>query len=243
MSAAVTIATTRRVLIQLRSDPRTVALLVVVPSALMLLLRFAFNSAEQFSRSAPSLLGVFPFVLMFLVTSVTTLRERTSGTLERLLTTPMSKLDLLVGYGLAFSAVALVQVVVCVLVSVWAGLSIVGSFWALLLITALVAVLGTAIGLLSSAFAATEFQAVQFMPLIVLPQLLLCGLFVPRDQMARPLQWVADFMPMSYAVQALQQVATAPSLDWTYGRDLLVVVACTLAALGLAAATLRRSTR
>jgi ABC-2 type transport system permease protein len=240
MNARATAATTRRVLTQLRNDPRTIALLVLVPAALMVVLRYTFDSAARFSALAPSLLGILPFVLMFLVTSIATLRERTSGTLERLLTTPMAKLDLLAGYVLGFSVVALAQVVVCVAVSLGLGMSVSGSLWALLAVALVVAVLGTAVGLLASAFAATEFQAVQFMPVVVLPQLLLCGLFVPRDQMARPLQWIADVMPLSYAVEALQQVGRSESVGWVYGRDVLVMTVCVLAAVALGALTLRR---
>lgn len=235
------LATARRVLLQLRHDPRTVALMVVVPSLLMVLLRYVFDSKAVFSSIAPALLGFFPFLLMFLVTSITTLRERTSGTLERLMTTPMAKLDLLVGYALAFSLVAVIQVVIAIAVSLWLGMHVAGSVGWLLLVAALDALLGVALGLLASAFARTEFQAVQFMPVIVLPQLLLCGLFQPRDQMAKLLQWASDLMPLSYAVSAMQRVAGSPSLDATYARDVLVVAGCAVLALALAAATLRRT--
>ena len=241
MSIAMTLATARRVLLQLRHDPRTVALMIVVPALLMVLLRYVFDSAAVFSAIAPALLGFFPFLLMFLVTSITTLRERTSGTLERLMTTPMAKLDLLVGYALAFSLVAVVQVAVAVAVSLWLGMDLAGSLWWLLLVAVLDALLGVALGLLASAFARTEFQAVQFMPVVVLPQLLLCGLFHPRAQMATLLRWLSDVMPLSYAVSALQRVAGAPTVGATYLRGVLVVASCALLALALAAATLRRT--
>jgi ABC-2 type transport system permease protein len=159
-----------------------------------------------------------------------------------LLTTPMAKLDLLVGYALAFSLVAAVQVGVAVAVSLGLGLDLSGSVWALLLVALLDAVLGVALGLFASAFAQTEFQAVQFMPLVVLPQLLVCGLFAPRGSMADVLRWFSDAMPLSYAVEALQRVAGSPTLDWTYLRGALVLGGSAVAALGLAAATLRRRT-
>jgi ABC-2 type transport system permease protein len=241
MNPSRTLATARRVLLQLRHDPRTVVLMVVVPSLLMVLLRYVFDSKTVFSAIAPSLLGFFPFLLMFLVTSITTLRERTTGTLERLMTTPMAKLDLLVGYALAFSLVAVIQVVVAIAVSLGLGLDLAGSVGWLLLVAVLDALLGVALGLLASAFARTEFQAVQFMPVIVLPQLLLCGLFHPRDQMATVLRWASDVMPLSYAVSAMQGVADSPTLSSTYARDVLVVAGCAILALALAAATLRRT--
>ena len=242
MNPRLLLATARRVLTQLRHDPRTVALLVAVPSLLMVLLRYVFDSAAFFDHIAPALLGFFPFLMMFLITSITMLRERTSGTLERLLTTPMAKLDLLGGYGLAFSVVAAVQVVLAVLVSLGLGLSVAGSIVWLLIVALLNALLGLALGLLASAFARSEFQAMQFMPVVVLPQLLLCGLFHPRAEMATVLRWASDVLPLSYAVDALQRVTTSSSLSSTYWHDVLVVLVCALAGLALAAATLRRRT-
>ena len=242
MSPRRLLATTRRVLLQLRHDPRTVALMLVVPSVLLVLLRYVFDDRRFFDSIAPALLGFFPFLIMFLVTSITTLRERSSGTLERVLTTPMAKLDLLGGYALAFTLVAVVQVVIAVLVCVWLGLTIAGSIGWLILVAALNAVLGVALGLLASAFARTEFQAVQFMPVVVLPQLLLCGLFRPRAEMARVLSWVSDVLPLSYAVDALQRVTVSSEVSGFYVRDLLIVLGCALAGLGCAAATLQRRT-
>lgn len=242
MNVLIAAATARRVLTQLRHDPRTVVMLVAVPSLLMVLLRYVFDDAAAFSALAPALLGIFPFTLMFLVTSITTLRERTSGTLERLMTTPMAKLDLLLGYAVAFGLVALVSSAVAIGVSLWLGMDLAGSVGWFFLITALDALLGVALGLLASAFASTEFQAMQMMPIIVLPQLMLCGLFRPRDQMATVLQWAADLMPLAYAVEALRAVSQRASPGGTYARDTVVVAGCVVAALTLAAATLRRRT-
>jgi ABC-2 type transport system permease protein len=240
MNLSMTLATARRVLTQLRHDPRTVALAIIVPSVLMALLRYVFDSALFFSRIAPALLGFFPFLLMFLIASITTLRERTSGTLERLMTTPLGKLDLLIGYELAFSVVAVAQVGVVIAVSTALGLKLAGSLWWLLVVALVDSLLGVALGLLASAFARTEFQAVQFMPVVVLPQLLLCGLFHPRGDMATVLRWASDVMPLSYAVSALQRVSNSATVDASFARDLLVVGGCAALALALAAVTLRR---
>lgn len=242
MIGATSLATARRVALQLRHDPRTVVLLVAVPSLLLVLLRYVFDSAEVFATLAPALLGVFPLTLMFLVTSITTLRERTSGTLERLMTSPMAKLDLLVGYAITFGVVAVIQVSVAVGTSVALGLDVGGSLGWLLLVAAADALLGVALGLLASAFARTEFQAIQFLPVVVFPQLLLCGLFQPRAEMASALEWASDVLPLSYAVEALQRVAYDGGVGPTYARDLLVVLGCAAAGLALAAATLRRQT-
>jgi ABC-2 type transport system permease protein len=235
------ITTASRVLRQLRHDPRTVGLMIVVPTVLMILLRFVLNSEARFSRIAPTLLGIFPFLLMFLVTSIATLRERTSGTLERLMTTPLPKLSLLAGYEAAFSVVAIVQVAVTTTVSLWLGMSVDGSLAWLFVVTGVDALLGVALGLLASAFARTEFQAIQMMPVVVLPQVLLCGLFQPRAEMATVLRWAADVLPVSYAVEALQYVADA-RIDGAFARDLVVLVCFVAGAVVAASATLRRTT-
>ena len=244
MSIRITFATAARVLMQLRSDHRTVALLLVVPSLLMVLLRYVFDgSPALFNSIGLPLLGIFPFVTMFLVTSVAMLRERTSGTLERLLTTPMGKLDLLVGYALAFALTALAQVGVASAVAFpWLDLETAGSEWLVVLVAVANALLGMSLGLLVSAFAATEFQAVQFLPATVLPQFLLCGLMTPRDQMQQLLEWTSNAMPLSYAVDAMTQLRTNTGFSGDLGTDLAVVVGCMIVALALGAATLRRRT-
>lgn len=243
MNVTFALATARRILTQLRHDHRTVAMMVLVPSLLLILLRYVFNSEQAFSAAAPALLAVFPFAIMFIVTSITTLRERTTATLERLMTMPIGKFDLLFGYAIAFGLVAVVQVLVATGISLtWLGLEIDGSVWLLMLIAALDALLGTALGLLASAFARTEFQAVQFMPAIVMPQILLCGLFAPRESMTPVLEWLSNVMPLSYAVDALESVTRSNELDGVFGRNLVIVAGSGLLALVLGAATLRRRT-
>jgi ABC-2 type transport system permease protein len=244
VSIRITLATAGRILRQLRHDRRTVALLVLVPALLLTLLYFMYeNAGPTFDRIALVMLGVFPFVIMFLVTSIAMLRERTTGTLERLLTTPLGKLDLLFGYGIAFGLAATVQAAVAVGVAFWLlGLDTMGNAGLVVLIAVVNAILGVAFGLFCSAFARTEFQAVQFLPVVVVPQLLLCGLFVPRGQMSGWLQAVSDVLPLSYAVEALAQVGAYADPTTTMWRDLTVVLGVTVGALVLAAATLRRRT-
>ena len=241
MTARIVVATAGRVLRQLLGDRRTVALLLVVPGALLALTHQMIDSRPTFDRLALSLLGVFPFTTMFLITSVAMLRERTSGTLERLLTTPMSKLDLLLGYGFAFAAAAAAQAgVTCAVVYGPLGLTTPGSPALVIGIAVLGATMGMAVGLLASAFATSEFQAVQFMPAIVMPQILLGGLFVPRSQMADWLQHVSDVLPLTYDIDALTVVGSTSIVTSDLLRDLAVMAGTAVAALALAAATLRR---
>jgi ABC-2 type transport system permease protein len=237
-------STIRRILGQLRHDRRTIAMILVVPTGLIALLYFMFDGQERtFDRVALVMLGVFPFIIMFLITSIAMLRERTTGTLERLFTTPVGKLDLLFGYGIAFGIVAAVQAAVASGVAYWLfDLQTAGSPWLVILIAVANAVLGVALGLLCSAFARTEFQAVQFMPVVAVPQLLLCGLFVARDQMAGWLQAVSNVLPLSYSVEALTEVGANAYATATMWRDLMIVVGAVILALALGAATLRRRT-
>jgi ABC-2 type transport system permease protein len=242
MTATATAATAKRVLGQLRHDPRTVVLLLAVPSLLMVLFKYVFyGSPGVFDRVGLPMLGIFPFTTMFLVTSIAMVRERTSGTLERLLTTPMHKLDLLGGYALAFGVVALLQGGISAAVALGPlGLTVATGVGVVLTLAVLNALLGMALGLFLSAFATTEFQAVQFMPAAVIPQVLLSGLLIPRDQMADVLYWISNVLPLSYAIDALTAARTTSTLTTAMTVDLLVVVACVLGALALGAATLRR---
>jgi ABC-2 type transport system permease protein len=245
-----TAATAGRVLRQLSHDHRTIAMMLLLPSLLLGLLYLLWKDLptlpgqpSTFDRVGLTMLGIFPFVVMFLVTSIAMLRERTSGTLERLLTTPLARLDLLLGYGAAFGIAAALQAVVTVTVATTLyGLEVAGSLWLVGLIAVLDAILGVALGLLASAFARSEFQAVQFMPVIVLPQFFLCGLLVAREQMAGWLQAISDVLPLTYAVEALEEVGRSTATTATLWRDLGVVGGAALLALALAAATLRRRT-
>jgi ABC-2 type transport system permease protein len=243
MSLRVTTAVAARVLAQLRRDPRTLVLIVGVPCVLEFLLQQLFGrDSPVFQHVGAPLLGLFPFVTMFLVTSITMLRERTTGTLERLMTLPLAKVDLLVGYGVAFALVAVVQ---ATLVSVLAfgllGLNVAGPQWLVVALAVANAVLGSTLGLFVSAFAQTEFQAVQFMPAVVFPQFLLCGLFVARDEMATWLRAISAVLPLTYAYDALARAA-ADTIDARFAADVAVLCGCIVVALVLGAATLRRRT-
>jgi ABC-2 type transport system permease protein len=242
MHVQILAATVGRILRQLRHDHRTIAMLLFLPTVLMTLIYFMFeNQPARFDGIALVMLGIFPFIIMFLVTSIAMLRERNSGTLERLLTSPMGKLDLLFGYGIAFGLAAAVQASVACATAYWFfGLDTAGGPQLVVLIAVLNALLGVALGLLSSAFAQTEFQAVQFLPVVVIPQLLLCGLFVPREAMAGWLHGLSNALPLTYAVDGLQEVGRAVTTTAELWRDIGIVAGCALLALALASATLKR---
>ena len=242
MSPRRTFATAFRVFRQLRHDHRTLALILVVPCVLLWLLKYVFDGQERlYDQFAPLMLGIFPFTIMFVVASVATLRERTNWTLERLMTLPLFKLDLVFGYALAFGLLALLQASIASFVALQLlGLSVAAGTIPVLITAVLAGLLGMALGLFLSAFARTEFQAVQFLPAFVLPQLLICGLFVNRNDMAEPLRWLSDVLPLTYSVDAMKQITQHS--DWTgdLTKDLTIVGAFAVGALILGAATLRR---
>jgi ABC-2 type transport system permease protein len=244
------LATTGRILRQLAGDHRSVAMIVVVPTLIITLMYFMFDDVPHrpgapspFNNACLVMLGVFPLIVMFLITSITMQRERVSGTLERILTTPLRRFDLLAAYGTAFSIAATIQATLACVVAFWfLGFDTAGSPALVFLIAIINAVLGVGLGLLCSAFARTEFQAVQFMPVVIAPQLLLCGIMVPRDMLPEWLQWISNALPASYALEALQQVGAHSEPTAIAVRDIAVVIGFAILALALAAATLRRRT-
>jgi len=237
------LATARRVADQLIADRRTLVIILVLPSLLLWLAKYVFaGDPTIFARIGPQLLGMFPFIVMFLLTSVTMVRERTSGTLERLMTTRLGRGEFIGGYALAFGVAGLVQALVASAVAIWLlGLELEGQ-WIVVLFAVLNALLGAGLGLLASAFARTEFQAVQFMPLVVIPQFLLCGLLAPRDSMADVLGWASDVLPLSYSTDALGRAIGVNAWNGDFTVDLIVVLGFVLGAVALASATLRRRT-
>ncbi len=250
MSPRLTGATAVRVLTQIRRDPRTIGLILVIPLLLLTLFWWMvkdlpaspMTAGLDFDVVGPKLMGLFPLIMMFLITSVTTLRERQSGTMERLMASPAGRGDIVLGYMLAFGILATIQGVVVVGYAVWAlGMNVAGPLWALMVIIVLDAILGTALGLAASSAARTEFQAVQMMPAIILPQLLIAGLFIPRDQMPTVLFWISDIMPLSYSIDALKELAASAdaSLIW---NEIGILFAFIFGALVLGIATLRRRT-
>ncbi|GAA1415926.1 transport permease protein [Glutamicibacter uratoxydans] len=234
--------TAGRVLLQIRHDPRTIGLMLVVPSMLIGLMAWIYTDTPIFAQIGPAMIALFPFVVMFLVTSIATLRERRSGTLERLLSMPLTKGGFILGYAMAFTLIAVVQTSIAVSFAVWVcGLQISGSLWLLFIVAALDALLGTSLGLMASAFARTEFQVIQFMPLLIFPQFLLAGIILPRDQLPGPLETLGDWLPLSHAIDALVAIS-AGTEDSSTSSSLLIIIAWIIAALVVGSLTLRRKT-
>ena len=233
--------TARRILSQLRHDPRTIALMILAPCLLMTILKYVYQGQPQvFQHVAGALLGVFPMLVMFLITSVATLRERSSGTLERLLILPITRLEFILGYAKAFGIAALIQAVVVSSVALGPlGLKISGSQFMLIIVAIIDALLGMSMGIFVSSFAKTEFQAVQFLPAILFPQLLLSGLLAPRASMPSILRLVSDFLPLTYAVDATDKVIAGHG---ALAHDFFLLAIFLIGLLGAGALTLKRQT-
>ena len=245
MSADRTRAVVARILRQLRRDHRTLAMVFVLPPVLLWLMREVFaRTPGVFDRIGPLMLGLFPFLLMFLITSIAVLRERTQGTLDRLMASPIGRGDLIGGYAIAYTLVALAQTAATMAVGLWLlDLPNAGGLWLSFLLVVLQAVLGVALGLFLSAFARNEFQAVQFLPAVVLPQFLLAGLLVPLERLPGWLEGVARAMPLTYAFEALDRIMRRGLglEDARVALDVAVVAGFALLLLAGGALTLRRS--
>lgn len=245
MNPVLLTATTGRVLRQLRADRRSLALLLIVPVVLLTLFYYIYeeNNPRLFGFVAVVMSVILPMSLMFIVSSVTMQRERANGTLERLWTTRLHRADLIGGYALAFGLLAVLQSLLLVLVmTVFMGVETDSPWWVFALIAGTTGITGLSLGLLGSAFARSEFQAVQFMPVLVIPQILLCGLLVPRDTLPALLRWLSDAMPLSYAVDAATAAASSGTGTGVV-RDTLICLGFALLFLTVAAATMPRRSR
>lgn len=260
MNIHLTWATTLRVLTQLRRDRRTLALIGGIPIILLTLLWWMFRDwspippipglpadaipvqQNPFDSVGPAIMGLFPLIIMFLITSVTTLRERQGGTMERLMASPAARADIVFGYAIAFGLFAALQGGIVVCYSIWVlGLDFAGPVWALLVIIVLDAVLGSCLGLAASSLARTEFQALQMMPLVILPQLLLSGIAIARDEMPEVLHWISSTLPLSYAIDAIHEL-TSNTDATVILNEVAILLAFIIGALILGTATLRRRT-
>jgi len=168
---------------------------------------FADETFDVMDYVAPVYIAFLVMFFVFLLTCVSFLRERTQGTFERLMSTPVNRLEIVLGYMVGLGIFALLQVTVIILFTVWViQINYLGSLALLFVIVTLLAMVGVNLGILASAFARTEFQVVQFVPLLIIPQALLGEVFWAIEDMPRHLQVIAHFMPITYANRALRDV-------------------------------------
>lgn len=177
-----------------------------------------------FDTIGPIFIGFFVFFFVFLIAGISFLRERTTGTLERLMATPIKRWELETGYLLGFGIFALAQSIIVALYSIHVlDMVQMGSIWYVLLITLMLAMVALTLGILLSTFANNEFQIVQFIPIVIVPQVLFCGIF-PLEGMADWLQWIAHIMPLYYGADALTSIMVKGEGFAGFATDFYILV-------------------
>ena len=238
-SHALTIA--GRVIRQLLRDRRTMALLVIVPVVVMGLIGLSFPEEGVLDYIAPALLATMALFFSFLLTGISFLRERSQGTMERLMASPVSRLDIVVGYLFGFFIFALTQTLIIVLFTIYVfDINFLGDLWQILVFQIVIITGAVTLGIFTSTFARNEFQMVQFIPLIIFPQVFLCGVIWPVEQMPDYLQWLSAVLPLSYAVDGLRDIMLAGKSLLDVGFELAVLAGFTVVTSILAAIVLRR---
>ena len=243
MSIDRTLAIAVRIVSQIARDHRSVALIIVAPIIVMSLVGFSFaDQRDILNRIAPGLIGVFALFFVFLLTGVSFLRERSQGTLERLLTTPVGRADILAGYLLGFLLFAGIQSLVILLYTIFAlRIEYQGSLWQIFVLLVVVTIVAVNLGIFISTFARNEFQVVQFIPIILLPQIFLSGAVLPSEQLPGYFQAIGKFLPLTYAVDGLKALMLEGETLGGIGQELAVLGAFAIGILALAAITVRRT--
>jgi len=231
-----------RIMNQIVRDRRTLALILVVPVVVMTIIWLSFPSElGTLDYVAPALLATLALFFGFLLTGISFLRERSQGTLERLMASPASRLDIVLGYLLGFFVFALLQTLIIVLFTVYAlDIRYTGDLWQIFVFQVFILTGAINLGIFISTFARNEFQMVQFIPLIILPQVFLCGLLWPVDQMSDYLQWISRFLPLTYAVSGLRDIMLYGKTLVDVSGDLLVLAAFAVGISVITAFTVRR---
>ena len=243
MSPRRTLAIARRIIAQVRRDRRSLALIVVAPVVVMALVGFSFvDQRDILDRVAPALIAVFALFFTFILTGVSFLRERSYGTLERLLTTPVGRWDILVGYLLGFLAFAAAQSLIILLFTILVlQVEYQGTLWQIFVLLMVLTVVAVNLGIFISTFARNEFQVVQFIPLVLAPQIFLSGIILPVEQLPAYLEAIARVLPLTYAVEGLQEIMLRGQTLGDVLPEIAVLAGFAVVLLTLAAATVRRT--
>lgn len=230
-----------RVCRQLLRDRRTIALIVVVPMVVMTLIGLSFPEEMVLDYIAPALLATMALFFSFLLTGISFLRERSQGTMERLMASPVSRLDVVLGYLFGFFLFALAQTLIILLFTIYVlDVNYSGDLWQIFVFQIVIIAGAVNLGIFISTFARNEFQMVQFIPLILFPQIFLCGVIWPVEQMPEYLQWIGRFLPLKYGVDGLRDIMLSGMSLIDVWFELLVLVGFTVATSILATFTLRR---
>jgi ABC-2 type transport system permease protein len=238
-SSTLTIA--RRIINQLVRDRRTIVLLVIVPLVIASLIGVSIPDKSILDYTAPAMLAFLILFFGFILTGISFLRERTQGTLERLMASPVSRLDMVGGYLLGFLLFALLQTLIIFFYMVYVlKVNYYGELWQILVFQVIIGIGAVCLGTFFSVLAKNEFQMMQFIPMIIVPQMFLCGVLWPVDQMPNYLQWIAKFLPLTYGVDGIRALMLQGQNLLDIGKEVSVLAAYAVGLLILAALTLRR---
>jgi ABC-2 type transport system permease protein len=230
-----------RIINQLIRDRRTMGLLVIAPLLIASIVGVSIPDKNLLDYTAPAMLAMLILFFGFLLTGISFQRERSQGTLERLMASPVSRLDIVGGYLLGFLLFALAQTMIIFFYMVYVlDVSFRGELWQILVFEAIIGVIAVCLGTFVSTFARNEFQITQFIPVIIIPQMFLCGLLWPVSQMPDYLQWIAKFLPLTYGIDGIRALMLQGEGLLDIGKEIGVLLAYTVVLLVLAALTLRR---
>jgi ABC-2 type transport system permease protein len=232
-----------RIINQLIRDRRTMALLLIVPLVVASLVGVSVPDTKILDYTAPAIMAALILFFGFLLTGISFLRERSQGTLERLLASPASKLDIVGGYLVGFLLFALIQTLIIFFYMIYVlKIGYHGELWQILIFQILIGIGAVCLGIFFSVFARNEFQMMQFIPLIIVPQLFLCGLLWPVEEMPDYLQWIARFLPLTYGVDGIRALMLQGKNLLDIGKEIGILAAYAVVLLILTSVTLRRST-
>ena len=232
-----------RIIQQMVRDRRTIALVVIVQLVIASLFGASVPDKSILDYTVPAILATLILFFGFLLTGISLLRERSQGTLERLMASPVSRLDIVGGYLLGFLLFALIQTLILFFYIIYVlDVSFRGDLWQILVFQTLIGIGAVCLGTFLSIFARNEFQMMQFIPLIIVPQIFLCGLLWPVNQMPNYLQWLAKFLPLTYGVDGIRALMLQGQNLTDIGKDVGVLAAYAVGLMILASLTLRRGT-
>ncbi len=230
-----------RIIHQLIRDRRTMALIVVVPLVVITLIGLSFPEGTVLDYIAPAMLATLALFFSFLLTGISFLRERSQGTMERLMASPVSRIDIVFGYLFGFFIFALTQTLIILLFTIYVlDVNYSGDLWQIFVFQIVVIIGSVNLGIFLSTFARNEFQMVQFIPLIIVPQMFLCGVIWPVEQMPDYLQWLSKVLPLTYAVDGLRDIMLAGKNLLDVWVELAVLIGFAVVISVVAALTIRR---
>jgi ABC-2 type transport system permease protein len=236
-----TLTVAQRVILQVVRDRRTIALIIVAPLVIASIAGFSIPDKSSLDVFSPAILATLILFFGFLITGISFLRERTQGTLERLLASPISKMDVVAGYLLGLLGFALLQTLIMFFYMVYVlDISYRGDLWQILVFQALIGINAVCLGTFFSAFARNEFQMIQFIPLVIIPQVFVSGLFIPVDQLPVVLEWAAKFLPLTYGVEGIRAMMLQGQSLLDIGKDIGILLGYAAGLLILASLTLRQ---